>query len=941
MALYGLKYYWEKDRNGTIIRLEIQQKDYSGAAREIYEVQSLSLEMQGGQGNIDSAIVKTSLHIGVADAFDIADTDTMKYGEWTEFYTPDSTMYKVILYQSGSVRWTGFITPDSYEEDLSYGSIISLTARDNIGHMQDFPFDLKGDIEGFASVKEIITRGLSKAGVAMGIGFDTQLMAASPDGSSFVHIYDALINVKTFEDDDWYSAVDKVLSSLGLTLRYMDNNAIKIMSLRRMTEILKETNKAPIFVNNSGHRLLDPPYREIKETCEYKAEDPSYGELPNMTQYGLHDKFGNMDVARIDNAKNWSTSSLAKPLSLNPYDYKEGNGVEIKDTMFIALSINNDDKGELIYKKDINNGRFRFSFDIQSPVTISKGRLEVASFNPKKGEQATQPSYRYITYEAIYTLADGTRYTYDGSSNWTQDTQGERVYNIEDSSNSFTFSIECPLDLKQRGTFTFKIKNIKLSISPSIAFYSNIAYGRMTNIEVTTIDQFPKKKTVTTKYNDKYNVMLDRSPDIVEVGFNAPSPVYVQNGIYTRYAGTIHPLTSWAWKIKGTRYPLTAIIHQQLLCYHARPENVLTGELYDPSANDPRFTDRWVWSGRKLMLISGSLDLCTGRVNNAVLRGYVSYDDMWSEIPTIKLLQTSVNVPAAGGIITLDLLANVPWRAQGTMAGKLLQLNPSAGESNDTISVTVPANTVVAERRGTVTVDTRELGQLPQVSCSLIQAAAEAQLSVSPQAITLDQYGNSERVAITCNTEWTANSSADWIRLTKLSAHELQIQGPENSGYNSVTKTSNVVVTASDKEAIINVTQEAAGLQANIVGEATPEVPAAGGIVSIIIATNAYQYAYQAFGAGLGKQVIYLYDVQTGSKTKLAEVAAGPVGKASGIIPNNPGKDKMYTILIEVDCLENTSADNHNKSVTLTAENEDKSNSVRAHVTVVQPGPNI
>lgn len=936
---YGLKYYWEKDRNGTIIRLEIQQKDYSGAAKEIYEVQSLSLEMQGGQGNIDSAIVKTSLHIGVADAFDIADTDTMKHGEWTEFYTPDSTMYKIILYQSGSVRWTGFITPDSYEEDLSYGSIISLTARDNIGHMQDFPFDLKGDAEGFASVKEIITRGLSKAGVAMGVGFDTQLMAASPDGSSFVHIYDALINVKTFKDDDWYSAVDKVLSSLGLTMRYMDNNAIKIMSLRRMTEILNKTNKAPVFVNNSGHRLLDPPYRVIKETCEYEEENPAFGSIPDNSNYSGDARFDGMIVHRLTGHPNWKNTENETPMSLNPYQFKQGDGIDFENTIFIALSVNTDTTGDITYSKHINNGRFRFSFHVNSPVSIINNTI---INTPLIGIELMPGvnTYLSMTYEAMYTLADGTKYGWNGKE-WTSSPAGEQVYEMTGIVNDFDFAIECPLTTDQRGTFVLRIKKIKYINGSIPIFVGDGVYARLENFELKYLDRFPEKKTVTTKYNDKYNVMLDRSPDIVEVGFNAPSPVYVQNGIYTRYAGTIHPLNSWAWKIKGTRYPLTAIIHQQLLCYHARPENVLTGELYDPSANDPRFTDRWVWSGRKLMLISGSLDLCTGRVNNAVLRGYVSYDDMWSETPIIKLLQTSVNVPAAGGIITLDLLANVPWKAQGTMSGKLLQLNPSAGESNDTISVTVPANTVVAERRGTVTVDTKELGQLPQVSCSLIQAAAEAQLSVSPQTIIVDQYGNSERVAITCNTGWSVKSSADWIKLTKLSAHELQIQGSENSGYDSVTKTSNVVVTALDKKAIINVTQEAAGLQANIVGEVTPEVPAAGGIVSIIIATNAYQYTYQAFGAGLGKQVIYLYDVQTGSKTKLAEVAAGPVGKASGIIPNNPGKDKMYTILIEVDCLENTSADNHNKSVTLTAENEDKSNSVRAHVTVVQLGTHI
>ena len=141
MANYGLKYWWTKNRGGKTVRLEIRQRDYTGASKEIYALTALSIDMQGGQDSIDSAIIKTSLNVNIIDCSDIADTSTMKYGDWTEFFTPDSTLYKFIVYQDGSARWSGYLTPDSYEEDLSFRNTISLTARDNIGHLADFVFD--------------------------------------------------------------------------------------------------------------------------------------------------------------------------------------------------------------------------------------------------------------------------------------------------------------------------------------------------------------------------------------------------------------------------------------------------------------------------------------------------------------------------------------------------------------------------------------------------------------------------------------------------------------------------------------------------------------------------------------------------------------------------------------------------------------------------------
>ena len=100
------------------------------------------------------------------DAPDIE--DGRKNGFWEEFYTADATQWKVIIKERGAMSssydtiWGGYITPDSFSEDLVYRGSVSITARDNIGHMQDFPFDAEGDADGMISLYNLVESGWEK-----------------------------------------------------------------------------------------------------------------------------------------------------------------------------------------------------------------------------------------------------------------------------------------------------------------------------------------------------------------------------------------------------------------------------------------------------------------------------------------------------------------------------------------------------------------------------------------------------------------------------------------------------------------------------------------------------------------------------------------------------------------------------------------------------------
>ena len=159
---HALRYYKEiQQDNGQIIRLEIHKKNSTLPAVEIGRVlQALHLDIQGGADTIDAPIVKTSLTMTFVDAPDLE--AGKKCGDWEEFYTPDSTMWMVVLKADDKTIWGGYVTPDGYQEDLRYRGSVTIIARDNIGHMQDFPFDMEGNADGVVTLQQLVNEAWAK-----------------------------------------------------------------------------------------------------------------------------------------------------------------------------------------------------------------------------------------------------------------------------------------------------------------------------------------------------------------------------------------------------------------------------------------------------------------------------------------------------------------------------------------------------------------------------------------------------------------------------------------------------------------------------------------------------------------------------------------------------------------------------------------------------------
>ena len=130
---YQLQYYKNLTHGDHTVRLNIYRKTEDDATPLFPTplgdvIEGLEYGIQGRDGDFAPAIQKTSLTLTLVDAPE-KNSVAQTWGGWEEFYTPDATMFRVDLLIDGALEWSGYVTPDSYEEDLTYHSAISITGQ--------------------------------------------------------------------------------------------------------------------------------------------------------------------------------------------------------------------------------------------------------------------------------------------------------------------------------------------------------------------------------------------------------------------------------------------------------------------------------------------------------------------------------------------------------------------------------------------------------------------------------------------------------------------------------------------------------------------------------------------------------------------------------------------------------------------------------------------
>ena len=140
-------------------------------------------------------------------------------------------------------------------------------------------------------------------------------------------------------------------------------------------------------------------------------------------------------------------------------------------------------------------------------------------------------------------------------------------------------------------------------------------------------DALCETNRVNTNYDQTNNVILSRQPKIAPALDDVLFPSIIKNGIFVKVGNTYHPAKLWNW---GGQPPQQMAVynHLQLLCYHAKPNNILRGTILN--ADITKMQTIWLWSGAEHIFVSGSINFLNGHIENAVLREFARYEDMWS-----------------------------------------------------------------------------------------------------------------------------------------------------------------------------------------------------------------------------------------------------------------------------------------------------------------------
>ncbi len=640
-----LNYYREQTlNNGDKVRLELYSEypdDWPlyPVTREIGDVLTgLHLDIEGGMDDIDTPIVKTSLTFSVVDAPD-KDTNNIKAGNWEEFYTSSATGWKVVLLGKKpnaaqfTPMWTGYVTPDSYIETLQYHGVVTITARDNIGHLQDFDFDAKGDAEGMITPRELLTLAWEKAQIPMtlewrGVG-DSNIWPQTGG----VDAIDTYVNVSAFEGKTWHDAVTETLYSLGLVLRYVGKNIIALCPLRRMPAQTEESVGdlqaiTPRFTAY-GTRELVPAVREIAEEVNYDVTEGSEQPLVGV------DDFTGAEVSCTVNKKNVFGEVTQGTIRVNPIANtgEIGWGNIPSSTLFFNPSTYNN---ALLDKKAAEEQMFLATNTVDRQVWFGKAmQLETITLRIERGITIKSNSFGYITdalfFEAI-SLRSVIKRTAGGIEEYYDGKTWETSYKEIDLQFDESGVIEKTIQMQNLGSGLLQLFIIRVDVDWKLGYPGDDGGAflgiKSLNFSLPQTRSLMERNKVTTKYNEANNVRMTRDPELGPAYDEVAFPALIKNAIYRKEGDIYKTAAEWVWPYEGgDAAQLAVLIHQQLLCYHSKPNNVLTGDIVNADMLDPRVI--WTWKGAEHMLLSGSYNFATSRLEGAVLREFVRYEDMW------------------------------------------------------------------------------------------------------------------------------------------------------------------------------------------------------------------------------------------------------------------------------------------------------------------------
>lgn len=820
---YELKYRWSGyDQQNNAVTLDIYEKSSEEfTLTYIGGLVSLVLNVQGGQDNITAAVVKTSLDITLVDAPDEV-VSGYKYGNWQEFYTPDSTQYLVKLYRAGALAWCGYVTPDSWQESLSYRGAITITARDNLGHLQDFDFDATGDSNGLTSISSIITAAMNKIAFPMDLNVPTTGDAqylSDKDGRALLA---ASIYVANFEDRNWYDVLESVLESIGYCLRYCDNAAFACTPVRNLP-LCGGTDRAAAHAAAlqiefyGGNRSNDPACREIREQVNYGANDTHKLELfKNLAFDDTQTETTYVGQRYIDADDTTGTAFIGRYWSNIDNDGATGGGWlntggYLRTTTMALSSALVAEEGAQALKLAVcmaadktNNYGIVGANPVYRVLNVMSTDVTVCCAFARPIQLDRSPdtiyplsnymakAYVYLSYVAPDT---GTRYYYNGT-NWQAAAYLLTASIADNMAESYAFELSAKdiSDMASLGGYMdIEFANFRNFGGGPVGYG---VYVRLTELNLRlNAKSVLRTDTVTTINNASYNVRIERKPVVGALSANMayfaagnyPAALWkYSNGLLTPYAYA----NFWSGYAASTAIPLPAQIHKQLLCFNHVSLQSLQGYFGAVNKSDiVGFGTEYLYKGQYFLLHSATLDVLANRVTSGTLHEYIWYDDLWDEThnPEYSGTPTYETHSASGGVNGMSAAGGGGHGAAGTVTS---------------VAMTVPTGLSIAgspiTTAGTLALTFASGYSIPTTASQTTWNSAAANATAAYAAAITNRIDNASDITDNNYNLVTANAIYDkfvnspaWLSLSSRSSNYDKIA--DNSTGDSYVPTSGAV----------------------------------------------------------------------------------------------------------------------------------------------------
>jgi len=738
---YKLAYFFIKERGGHVHRLNIYKKSLPETlviAKYLPYVQAWSLGYTGSEGVL-SPIIKTQCNITLVDAPDNVETVTIdgvtyqcKTGDYEGFYTSDSTAWKVVITEDGRTRWTGYITPDSFSESLSYHSSVSITARDNIGHLQDMDFDIAGDSYNMVKVKDIIDGALSKVG-AMSMDWSVTPNLFGRNNTNSAEAVELRVPSSGFKDKNLFEALRDVLEGLGLVMRWNENNAFVLSDIGSLPDLFAGSFAVPEtpvqFAGRSGMRELDPAYKRVIEKFNFETGDllnadlseSDYQDTATSATINGQNVSGYLPKASTGWARYSSNFILLNPFKYNRNPYF-GTQTKIDSNIFVPVfKSSNAPINSYLYKvMPITYGnatlKLKYSFD----SCLYYGNDSTGYMNTAIG--AVSGSVYAVSYwGASVTLSSGVKQSYNAKkgvwqSSTVQNTAIIQAGEVSGEGSTSNISVECNIPIPSGATrIEFRIYPTTVDGIPSTLtfFPDNVNLSGMLDagkvyacisdyaVEVANIGDYDYNK-VTTIYDDRNNVTYNREPKYGQVP-QLSTPNAIKNGFYiaTDSAGIYPAAVNWRY-LTGYNtgmQDLAVWVHQQILTQFYKPMDILTGTLI---VSDARLTSVFTWKNKKYLLTSGEINLLDGMIEGAHLREVHSFAEVFDPVEdsrsgggsvdpeelTLSTTSVTVNGKVSGmARVTVTASSSTAWSV--TAPDDWITVTPTSGTGSGNIRIDV------------------------------------------------------------------------------------------------------------------------------------------------------------------------------------------------------------------------------------------------------------